>query len=212
MRTQTDLLRVRRAKSSEAATVPFLLRVAFSEVVALYTPEALAATLPDAEALRRRMDEASVWIALLGDEPVGTVSAYDCSEGLHLRSMAVHPRARGHGVGRALLAVAERFGRDRGHSRAFLRTTPFLNSAIALYSRAGFSLRQGGERDLHGVPLFEMEKPLSDEGPGTGRPPPAASSSSARGVGSSSLASQRASSGTGAGRAGPARRRGLRSK
>lgn len=74
--------------------------------------------------------------------------------------MAVHPSARGHGVAKALLAAAERFGRERGHGRVFLRTTPFLSSAIALYSRAGYTLHQGAERDLHGVPLFELEKPL----------------------------------------------------
>ena len=35
-----------------------------------------------------------------------------------------------------------------------------LTSAIALYSRAGFTMREGAERDFHGVPLFEMEKSL----------------------------------------------------
>jgi GNAT superfamily N-acetyltransferase len=153
-------VRVRRARPTEAATTAFLLRVAFAEVAGLYTPEALEATLPDAEAVRRRMDEGAVWLAFLGPEPVGTLSAYPRPEGLHLRSMAVHPGARGHGVARALLDAAERFGRARGHQRIFLRTTPFLNAAIALYSRAGFTLCQGAERDLHGVPLFEMEKPL----------------------------------------------------
>jgi GNAT superfamily N-acetyltransferase len=154
-------VRVRRARRTEAASTAFLLRVAFAEVAGLYTPEALAATLPDVETLRRRMDEGVVWLAFLGATPVGTLSAYPRPEGLHLRSMAVHPGARGLGVGKALLEVAERFGRERGHGRVFLRTTPFLNHAIALYSRAGFSLHQGSERDFHGVPLFELEKSLS---------------------------------------------------
>jgi len=154
-------LRVRRARPGEAPCVSFLLRVAFSEVAQLYTPEALDATLPDAAALRRRIDEGTaVLIALLDDQVVGTVSAFDRPEGLHLRSMAVHPGARGHGVGRALLAAAEDLGRERGHTRVFLRTTPFLHAAIALYSRTGFTLCQGAERDFHGVPLFEMEKLL----------------------------------------------------
>ena len=156
------LLRIRRATVGEAACVAFLLRVAFAEVAGLYTPEALSATLFGAEAIRRRIEEGTaVWIALLGDDPVGTVSAFDRPEGLHLRSMAVHPGARGHGVARALLAEAERFGRERGHTRVFLRTTPFLHAAIALYSRTGFTLCQGVERDFHGVSLFEMEKTLA---------------------------------------------------
>jgi GNAT superfamily N-acetyltransferase len=158
-------LQVRRAMVGEAACVAFLVRVAFAEVAGLYTPEALAATLFDADAIRRRIQEGTpVWIALLGDERVGTVSAFDRPEGLLVRSMAVHPGARGHGVGRALLEAAERFGRERGHTRVFLRTTPFLHAAIALYSRSGFTLCQGAERDLHGVPLFEMEKGLAAAG------------------------------------------------
>ena len=154
-------LRVRRARPAESASVAFLIRVAFSEIAQLYTPEALEATMPDANAIRGRIDEgAAVWIALLDDQVVGTLSAFDRPEGLHLRSMAVHPGARGHGVGRALLAAAESLGRERGHRRVFLRTTPFLHAAIALYSRSGFMLCQGAERDFHGVPLFEMEKRL----------------------------------------------------
>lgn len=138
----------------------FLLRVAFAEVARQYTPEALAATLPDADALRRRMDEGVVWVATVAGEPLGTLSAYARPEGLHIRSMAVHPAARGHGVARALLAAAEAHGRALGQKRIFLRTTPFLLAAIALYSRAGFTLCQGVERDFHGIPLFEMEKCL----------------------------------------------------
>jgi GNAT superfamily N-acetyltransferase len=151
---------VRLARPTEAAQAAFLLRVAFAEVAALYTPEALAATLVDTETLRRRMEEGVVWLAFLGTRAVGTVSALPKPEGLHVRSMAVHPEARGEGVGKALLQAVERFGRERGHARIFLRTTPFLTSSIALYSRAGFTMREGAERDFHGVPLFEMEKSL----------------------------------------------------
>jgi GNAT superfamily N-acetyltransferase len=157
----TALPRVRRARLTEAAHAAFLLRVSFAEVAALYTPEALEATLADVETFRRRMrGEGVVWLAFQGTRAVGTVSALPKTEGLHLRSMAVHPEARGQGVGRVLLGVAEQFAVDRGHARIFLRTTPFLTSAIALYSRAGFTMREGAERDFHGVPLFEMEKSL----------------------------------------------------
>jgi len=126
---------------------------------------ALEATLLDTETLRRRMTgEGAVWLAFVGGRVVGTVSAIPRSEGLHIRSMAVHPEARGQGVGRALLEAVERFARDRGHERLFLRTTPFLTSAIALYSRSGFTMREDAERDFHGVPLFEMEKLVELDG------------------------------------------------
>ena len=160
LETTPATVHVRLARRNEAASAAFLLRMAFAEVASLYTPEALADTLPDAAALRRRMDEGAVWLALLGGEPVGTLSAFSRPEGLHIRSMAVHPSARGHGVGKALLDTAEAFGRMQGQVRLFLRTTPFLHAAISLYSRAGFTLCESRRRDLYGVPLFEMEKLL----------------------------------------------------
>ena len=154
-------VRVRRARPSEAGIAASLLEAAFVEFTELYTPAALAATTPGAGEIRRRMAQGPTWLAFLRDDPVGTVSAFSTAKGLYIRSMAVHPRARGHGAGVALLKAAERFGRARKRSIAFLRTTPFLGAAIALYRRAGYTVRPDVTGDLHGTPLLEMEKRLS---------------------------------------------------
>ena len=69
--------------------------------------------------------------------------------------------AAGKRVGEALLKAVEAFAMQHGHTTLLLTTTPFLDSAIRLYERSGFSRTAGGETDLLGPPLFTMEKRLS---------------------------------------------------
>ena len=42
----------------------------------------------------------------------------------------------------------------------YLTTTPFLNDAIRLYQRWGFTRVPDGDEDLFGTPLFTMAKNL----------------------------------------------------
>ena len=59
------------------------------------------------------------------------------------------------------LYTPEAFAASHGHDRLVLSTTPFLDSAIRLYERAGFRRSAAGPRDLAGTPLFTMEKGLT---------------------------------------------------
>ncbi len=92
---------------------------------------------------------------------VGTISAVPRSETLYIRSMAVTPAARGHGIGRMLLGRVEKFALKSGFKRLLLSTTPFLKSAISLYEREGFDPTGEGPHDLHKTALFTMEKVLA---------------------------------------------------
>jgi ribosomal protein S18 acetylase RimI-like enzyme len=94
---------------------------------------------------------------------LGTVSVVPQGRGLYIRSMAVHPTARGRGIARRLLLAIEEFARGEGYGQLVLTTTPFLAAAIALYEGAGFRLT--GERgDLYGTPLLWMAKDLLQRG------------------------------------------------
>ena len=146
------------AEPADAAAVAAALREAFAEYRASYTAEAFAATTPAAEQVRGRMDEGPVWVALRDEVVVGTVSVVPRGESLYVRGMAVLPAARGLKVGETLLRQVEEFAAAHGHRRLYLSTTPFLSRAIRLYERAGFSQTGEGPHDLHGTPLFTMEK------------------------------------------------------
>ncbi|NOK32042.1 GNAT family N-acetyltransferase [Corallococcus exercitus] len=52
--------------------------------------------------------------------------------------LAVHPDARGRGIGRALVGAGLQLARTRGWSRLVLSTQPQMAGAQALYAEAGF--------------------------------------------------------------------------
>jgi GNAT superfamily N-acetyltransferase len=79
---------------------------------------------------------------------------------LYIRGMAVQPSARGLHLGELLLTCIEHFAFGQGFERMFLSTTPFLNHAIRLYEGFGFKRTGEGPYDLHGPPLFTMQKLL----------------------------------------------------
>jgi len=60
----------------------------------------------------------------------------------HLYWICVHPRAQGHGIGRALQAQAEAFVRSRGGERVVLETsaTAAYARARAFYAAAGYAV------------------------------------------------------------------------
>ena len=154
--------RIRRATPADAADIAEVLRQSFVEFEPWYTPKGFAATTPDEHAVKRRMDEGPIWVALWGDSIVGTAAAvFNGEKGLHVRGIAVIPSARGRGLAESLLNELQTFARSSGYQRLSLTTTPFLSSAIRLYERFGFLRVPDGADDLFGTPLLTMAKDLS---------------------------------------------------
>ncbi len=149
---------IRIAVPDEAFAIASLLARSFAEYESSYTPEAFAATISTPGRILDRINEGPVWVALLTDTVVGTLSSVARGEALYLRGMAVDPTARGAGIGRQLLERAEEYAIRNGFERLFLSTTPFLESAIQLYERYGFSRSDKKPDDLFGTPLFTMVK------------------------------------------------------
>jgi GNAT superfamily N-acetyltransferase len=144
----------------DASVIASVLRGSFVEYESFYTPEAFAATISTPEQIRARIEEGPVWIALRDGVVVGTVSAVARGESLYIRGMAVDPRERGSGTGRALLDCAQKFAVRGGFKSLLLSTTPFLSHAIWLYEKYGFGRTGDGPHDLLGTPLFTMVKVL----------------------------------------------------
>ena len=151
---------VRPATVEDIELIASVLRQAFSEYEALYTPAAFTATTPTTEQLLKRWSEGPVWVALHGGHIVGTIAAVPKGEALYVRSMAIVPHARGQGLGKMLLQQVEHLARAEGHHRLFISTTPFLRAAVQLYEQLGFQRTGAGPHALHGTPLFTMEKVL----------------------------------------------------
>jgi GNAT superfamily N-acetyltransferase len=159
MRSPAKLRRA-SAEGEDSDAIACVLRSAFEEFRPLYTVGGFDATTPSAETIRRRLLEGPTWLAFCEGEVAGTVSAALRANHVYLRSMAVMPRARGRGVGVALLQEVEQFAAAEGHTRIDLSTTPFLADAIRLYERFGFRRTEAPHHDLLGTPLFTMTKKI----------------------------------------------------
>jgi ribosomal protein S18 acetylase RimI-like enzyme len=152
-------LHLRRAHAGDEIAISSVLLEAFRLYLPQYTPAGFAATTPSPSEVLRRMEEGPVWLAMIESDIVGTVSAVLRGErALYIRGMAVLPQARGQRIGNLLFELIEDYATENGCTKLVLSTTPFLDRAIRLYERLGFVRTGEGPHDLHGTPLFTMEK------------------------------------------------------
>jgi len=159
---------VREAARLDASAVSALLKRAFVEFEALYTPEAFAATVLPEGGVLARLEEGPVWVAERDSLLVGTVGVVCRPESILVRGMAVDPEARGLGIGKILLRVVENFVREHGYERISLYTTEFLARAIRLYQSSGFEFT-GESIHPHGTKLLGMVKIVGSDAD-SGRP------------------------------------------
>jgi GNAT superfamily N-acetyltransferase len=153
------LIPIRRAQLEQAESICDCLKSAFEPFRSQYTPGAFQDTVPTAEAIRKRLVDMKVYVAVTADgEIVGTIaSGMEGAEG-HLRGMAVRPAWQGRGIAGQLLLRAEKDLLASGCALVTLDTTIPLQRATRFYQKNGF-LPTGKVTDFFGMPLYEYSKP-----------------------------------------------------
>jgi ribosomal protein S18 acetylase RimI-like enzyme len=124
----------RRAASSDKDAIVALQQAAYAQNRAIIGVEPLP-LLADYDEILRRCE---CWLAEAGDMAEGCLILEWRDDDLLIWSAATHPRARGRGVGKALLAFAERRAGEEGRSLIRLYTGEALTHNIAWYARHGF--------------------------------------------------------------------------
>jgi ribosomal protein S18 acetylase RimI-like enzyme len=153
------MIAIRRAQVEEAESICDCLISAFEPFRTQYTMGAFQDTVPGPAAIRQRVLDMTVYVALSPKgEIVGTIaSSVEGVEG-HLRGMAVRPAWQGRGIAEQLLLTAEGDLIASGCTRITLDTTMPLRRAIQFYQKHGFA-PTGRITDFFGMSLYEYAKP-----------------------------------------------------
>jgi RimJ/RimL family protein N-acetyltransferase len=89
---------------------------------------------------RRRLRNHAQFAALIGDRPVGLISAQqEHAASVYLYSLWLDPAARGRGLARPLVAAAVDWARDQGVRAVTLRVASGNMAARAVYESLGFA-------------------------------------------------------------------------
>ncbi|WP_255170430.1 GNAT family N-acetyltransferase [Natrononativus amylolyticus] len=160
--TTTGIDSIRPAKLADAPTLARLYRAAYATNVELGFPSRAAEA--DRAALENWVREARLYLAVRAGKLLGSIryrneGRYD-EEAPEFGRLAVPPRARGAGVGSALVGHAEEVARREGADRLRLRTFdghPFLP---AMYRRRGYEDVRVRRLETAPFDVLHMEKRL----------------------------------------------------
>ena len=149
---------IRRSTPADSQTIKILFQKAFGPYQHLYSPPAYASTAVGEDVILDRMTNGFSWVAVEGETILGTVSATHQWEGFYVCGMAVLPEAQGKKVAYQLMSHLEKCGISQGYDRIYLYTTTFLDRAINLYEKFGFT-RYGNPKDhWMGTTVIQFEK------------------------------------------------------
>ncbi len=139
---------VRDAGVEDLDQVSLLIRDAYQEYQANFSPEVWEGYARDIMDVRSRLDTSELIVAENSGRLVGAVTFYPNTSPSDqggwpagwtgIRLLAVHPDARGMGIGRALMDECLRRSRLLSATALGLHTTELMGIARGMYERMGF--------------------------------------------------------------------------
>jgi GNAT superfamily N-acetyltransferase len=139
---------LRDARGNELDLAAGVMAAAYAQYIPPDPPDAWLAYRDEIRDVRSRLGDATLIVAAEDKRLLGAVTYYpDGSKDERggwpsawavIRLLAVHPDARGRGIGRLLTEECIRRARPAGRIAVGLHTTEFMAIARAMYERMGF--------------------------------------------------------------------------
>ena len=126
----------RPAKPEDAGLIRDLVRAAYAKWVPIIGRE----PQPMKADYERAIREHQIDMLYVACTFVGLIETMLQPDHLWIENVAVRPESQGHGLGRQLLALAERKAVEAGCGELRLLTNDAFTANVALYSRAGYSV------------------------------------------------------------------------
>jgi GNAT superfamily N-acetyltransferase len=116
---------------------------------------------PLAEFAKSQTLRGRIWIVEESEKVLGSIAIVEVSkEEAQLRWLLLHPKLRGQGIGRMLMAEAISFCEAQGYTIVFLWTVSALGAAAKLYEEFGFHISEETIRQIWGTTVTEQRYEL----------------------------------------------------
>jgi N-acetylglutamate synthase-like GNAT family acetyltransferase len=125
---------IRRASVADLPALRALVREAYAP----YVPRIGREPAPMTADYAALVEAAEVWVATDDRGVAGVLVLHSQADALFLENVAVAPAAQGRGIGRALIAHAERRARELGLAEVTLYTNAKMTENLALYPALGY--------------------------------------------------------------------------
>jgi GNAT superfamily N-acetyltransferase len=117
-----------------------------------------------------------ILVARSGQDILGTLQLFESSEKAYdrpelnifspiVRLLAVHPKARGHGIAQKLLKESIRYAQSKGAANLYLHSSDKMQKAIQLYEWLGFKRDKSKDFQNHDILVkcfrFDIKKEAS---------------------------------------------------
>ncbi|CAN5150539.1 GNAT family N-acetyltransferase [soil metagenome] len=147
------IIELRPAAPQDAEIIRDIVRAAYSKWIPLIGREPLPMQADYHKALR----EHQIDIAVDDGRIVGLVETVQRGDHLWIENVAVVPDAQGRGIGRLLLAHAERKAAEAGCSETRLLTNGAFQANLSLYCKLGYAVDRQ-EDFMNGIAVHMSKK------------------------------------------------------
>jgi ribosomal protein S18 acetylase RimI-like enzyme len=144
---------IRSATPADAAAIRNIVRAAYAK----WVPALGREPLPMQADYERAVREHQIDLLYIDGQMVGLIEMIVRSDHLFIENVAVSPEHQGQGLGRRLLAHAERVALARGYRDIRLLANAVFESNISLYKAVGYRIDRE-EPFMGGISVYMSKK------------------------------------------------------